>query len=135
MHFNRIGIPISVCFSTILNDTKGIKESSKRPDQHDHCYTRLVEPVMVSNPVENNYQKSNSPTKSCKSFTLSRRENSSSNLKLVTETVAMASIRQSISSKGISKRAFDLISNAQKTGSQSNYESAPRKWVSWRKWN
>ena len=52
-------IPISVYFSTILNDRKEIKEISKRPDQHDHCYVRLAEPVIVSNPVENGYQKSN----------------------------------------------------------------------------
>ena len=43
----------------------------------------------------------------------------------------MASIRQSLSSKKISKRAIDLISNAQRTGSQSNYESVWRKWVGW----
>ena len=35
----------------------------------------------------------------------------------------------SLSSKGISKRAIDLISNARRTGSQSNFESAWRKWV------
>ena len=44
-------IPISVCFSTILNDGEGIKESSKTQDQHDHCYVRLAEPVMAFNPV------------------------------------------------------------------------------------
>ena len=43
----------------------------------------------------------------------------------------MASIRQSLSSKVISKRAMDLISTARRTSSQSNYESAWRKWVGW----
>ena len=51
-------IRISVWFSTILNDKKNIKESWKRPDQHDHCYAHLAEPVTVSSPVENDYQKS-----------------------------------------------------------------------------
>ena len=124
-------IPISVCFSTILNDRKGIKESSKRPDQHDHCYTCLAEPVMVSNPVENDYQKSNSLTKSSKILAPSRRENSSSNTKLITETGDMASIRQSLSSKGISERAINLISSDRRIGSQSNYESPWRRWVIW----
>ena len=86
-------IPISVCFSTTLNDRKGIKESSKRPYQHDYYYTHLAEPVIVSNPVENDYEISNSLTKSFKSFTQSRRQNSSSNPKLVTENGGMASIR------------------------------------------
>ena len=120
-------IPISVCFFTILNDTKGIKKSSKRPNQHDHCYTCLVEPVIVSNPVENDYQKSNSLTKSSKSFTKSRRENLFSNSKLVTENGGMAKISQSLFSKEIPERAIDLISIVRRTGSQSNYESALEK--------
>ena len=48
---------------------------------------------MVSNPVENDYQKSNFLIKSSNSFSKSRRENSSYNSELVTETVGMASIR------------------------------------------
>ena len=124
-------IPISVCFFTILNDTKGIKKSLKIPNQHDHCYTFLVEPVIVSNPAENDYQKSNSLTKSSKSFTQSRRENSSYNSKLVTETGGMAKTRQSLFSKWIPERAIDLILIARRTGSQSNCESAWRKWISW----
>ena len=48
---------------------------------------------MVANLVENDYQESNSLNKSFKNFTQSRRENSSSNSKLVTETGGMASIR------------------------------------------
>ena len=127
----ELEIPISVCFSTILNDRKGIKESSKRPDQHDHCYACLAEPVMVSNPVENDYQKSNSLTKSSKILAPSRRENSSANTKLITETGDMASIRQSLSSKGISERAINLISSDRRIGSQSNYELPWRRWVIW----
>ena len=60
------------------------KESSKR---HDHGYACLAEPVMVSNPLENDYEKSNSLTRSSKSFTHSKRQNSSSNSELVTELV------------------------------------------------
>ena len=56
---------------------------------------------MVSNSVENDYQKSNSVTKLSKTFTKSSRENSSSNSKLITETGGMASIKQSFSSKGM----------------------------------
>ena len=67
---------------------------------------------MAANLVENDYQESNSLNKSFKNFTQTRRENSSSNSKLVIETGGMASIRQSLSSKGISERAVDLISNA-----------------------
>ena len=93
--------------------------------------TCLAEPVIVSNPAENDYQKSNSYAKSSKSFAQSKRENLSSNSKLVTETGGMASIRQSLSSKVISKRAIDLISNARRTGSQSNYEPAWRKRIGW----
>ena len=48
---------------------------------------------MAANLVENDYQESNSLNKSFKNFTQSRRENSSSNSKLVTETGGMASIR------------------------------------------
>ena len=44
-----------------------------------------------------------------------------------TENGSMASIRQSLSSKVISKSAIDLILNAGRTGSQSNYESTWRK--------
>ena len=55
-------IPTAACSSTILNERKGIKESSKRADQQGYCYTRLAEPVMVSSPLENDYQKSNSLT-------------------------------------------------------------------------
>ena len=62
-----LGVPISVCIFIILNDRKSIKESSKRPDQHDYCYTCLTEPVMTSSSVEND--KSSSLTKSFKSFT------------------------------------------------------------------
>ena len=43
----------------------------------------------------------------------------------------MATIRQSLSSKEISEIAIHLTSNARRTGSQSNYELAWRKWVSW----
>ena len=50
-------IPISVCFSIFFNNRKGIKESSKRPGQNDHGYACLAKPVLVSNPVENDYQK------------------------------------------------------------------------------
>ena len=65
---------------------------------------------MVSNPVENDYQKSNSLTKSSKGFSQSRREDSPSNSKLVTETGGMASIRQSLSSKVISERELSTES-------------------------
>ena len=85
------------------------KESSKR---HDHGYACLAEPVMVSNPVENDYEKSNSLTRASKSFTQSKRQNSSSNSELVTETGGMASIRQNLSSKRISESAIHLVSNA-----------------------
>ena len=112
----RLEISISVCFTTIINDRKGIKKSSKRPDQHDHCYVRLAGPVIVTNPVEDGYWKSNSLTKSSKGFTQSRRENSSSNSELVTETGSIARVRQNISSKGIYKGAIDHISNAQRIG-------------------
>ena len=47
---------------------------------------------MAANLVENDYQESISLNKSFKNFTQTRRENSSSNSKLVTET-GMASIR------------------------------------------
>ena len=128
-----IGLEIttSVCFTTILNCRKCITESSDRPDQHDRCYACLAELVIVSNPTENDYQKSNSLTKSSKSLTRFRRENSSSNSELVTETGGMASIRQNLSSKGLSEISIGLISDARRTGSQSNYESAWRKWFSW----
>ena len=43
----------------------------------------------------------------------------------------MASIRQSLSSKGISERAINLISNDRRIGSQSNYKSPWRRWISW----
>ena len=76
---------------------------------------------MVSNSVENDCQKSNSITKLSKTFTKSRRENLTSNSKLVTETGGMVSIKQSFSSKGISERAINLISSTRRTGSQSNY--------------
>ena len=122
--------------------------------------------------MENDYQKSNSFTKPFKSFTHSRRENSSSSTKLVTETGGIASIRggsraaatsrmerfviivngflpltiitkcsildvaaaldpllsikQSLSSKGITERAIDLNLNARRTVSQTKYESAGR---------
>ena len=121
----RLEISISVCFSTILNDRKSMII------EHDHCYTCLAKPVMVFNSVKNDYQKSNSFTKSSKSFTHSRRENSSSNSKLITDTGAMASIRQSLSSKGILERSITFFSGVQRKGSQSNYESTWRKWVSW----
>ena len=62
-------IPTSVCFPIILDDRKAIKESSKRPEQHDHCYSHLAQPATVSNPVGNYYQKSNSISNSSKSFT------------------------------------------------------------------
>ena len=45
--------------------------------------------------------------------------------------ILVAWLDQEKSSKGISERAIDLISNARRTGSQSNYESAWRKWGSW----
>ena len=41
----------------------------------------------------------------------------------------MASIRQHLSSKGISGTAISVISNAQRTGLQSNYELYWRKYV------
>ena len=43
----------------------------------------------------------------------------------------MASIRKNLSSKEISEKAIDLISNTRRTASQSNYESAWGNWVSW----
>ena len=47
---------------------------------------------MVSDPVENDYQKFNSFTRLSKRFAKARKENSSSNSKRVTETGGTASI-------------------------------------------
>ena len=89
-----------------------------RKVQKDQTNMIIVTPAWQSQSwypilLKKDYQKSNSLTKSSKRFTQSRREDSSSNSKLVTETGGMASIRQSLSSKGISERAIDLISNAE----------------------
>ena len=43
----------------------------------------------------------------------------------------MAGVRKNLSSEGISERAIDLISNSRRQGSQSIYESAWQKWISW----
>ena len=101
-------ILISLWFTIILNDRKGIKKSSKRPNQHDDWHARLTEPVIVSNSAENDCQKPNSLTKSSKSFTQSRRKHSSFNSELVTETNDMAGVRPNLSSKEILERAIDL---------------------------
>ena len=52
-------------------------------------------------------------------------------VKFITETCGMANIRKNLSSKEISEKAIDLISNTRRTASQSNYESAWGNWVSW----
>ena len=67
---------------------------------------------MAANLVENDYQESNSLNKSFKNFTQSRRENSSSNSKLVTETGGMASIRGGSRTAATSKmERFAIIVN------------------------
>ena len=113
-------IPINAYFSTILNDRKSVKESLKRPDQQDHCYSCWK--LFIKNPflIPNHPKVLLSPEG--KTHPLIQ------NLSL--RLVALL-VSSSLSSKGISKRAIDLISNAQRTGSQSNYKSAWRNWVGW----
>ena len=43
----------------------------------------------------------------------------------------MTGVSKNLSSEGISERPIDLISNSRRQGSQSNYESAWQKWISW----
>ena len=61
-HSNRCitsGLEESVllCFPTIFPNRFSVKKSSERPDQIDHCYARLAEPILVLDFVENgNFQ-------------------------------------------------------------------------------
>ena len=88
-------IPISVCFPTILTDRKGIELKTTRP-----TWSLLHPPGRASYGIQ-----------FCWKW-LSKiqffYENSSSNSKRVTETGGMASIRLSLSSRGISGNAIDL---------------------------
>ena len=58
-----LDILISLRFSSILNNRKSTKETSKRQEKHDHCYTWFAEPIMVSNLVKDESPKFNSFTK------------------------------------------------------------------------
>ena len=81
---------------------------------------------MVSNPIENDYQKIQLPYQIIQKFYSVQRRNSSSKSELAIETSGMASIRQNLSSKGMSERVIKLTSNARRTGPYTNYESAWR---------
>ena len=69
---------------------------------------------MVSDPVENDYQKIQLSYQIIQKFYSVQRGNSSSKSELAIETSGMASIRQNLSSKGMSERAIKLTSNAQR---------------------
>ena len=92
---------------------------------------RLAEPILVPNFVENGICRPIPFTQTSKDSFEPRRQNPSFSSELNFEVSGMAGVRKNLPSEGISERAIDLISNSRGQGSQSNYESAWRKWNSW----
>ena len=118
-------------FPPIFPNRSSVKKSSERPDQIDHCYARLAEPILVPDFVENGNCRPIPFTQTSKDSFEPRRQNPSFSSELNFEVSGMAGVRKNLPSEGISERAIDLISNSRRQGSQSIYESAWQKWISW----
>ena len=129
-HSNRCiasGLEESVllCFPPIFPNRSSVKKSSERPDQIDHCYARLAEPILVPDFVENGNCRPIPFTQTSKDSFEPRRQNPSFSSELNSEVSGMAGVRKNLSSEGISERAIDLISNSRRQGSQFSIMNRP----------
>ena len=112
-HSNRCiksGLEESVllCFPPIFPNRSSVKKSSERPDQIDHCYARLAEPILVPDFVENGNCRLIPFTQTSKDSFEPRRQNSSFSSEVKSEVSGMADVRKNLSSEGISERAIQI---------------------------
>ena len=121
-----------LCVPTFLSDFKSPKKGKhKQSLENDTYYTSLDNPTLV--PIRTEYvhtkptTSSNIPKSPCKST----RGMPSTDREIKSSTSGMDNLRNSLLEEGISKEASDLISNARREGTRTNYECAWKKWSKW----
>ena len=118
---NKLVSEVQLCFPSLLIDRQGVEESPSKPSLYDPNNSSVANSAMVSLCV------ANGSTKSC--VVASTKESSNKSVRGVSPTCSEQI--PAMETEGISQRAVSLTTNSRRTGSNSNYESAWRKWASW----
>ena len=128
---NKLVSEIQLCFPSLLIDRQGVKESPSRPSLYDPNNSSVANTAMVSLCVANGSTKPCVVASTKRSSNKSVRGVSPTCSKQIPAISGMDCFRKTLETEGISQRAVSLITNSRRTGSNSNYESAWRKWASW----
>ena len=128
---NKLVPGLKLCFPPVQSDRKGTSKGSEGTVKPNSNNTGLANSVLVPKTNGNGSCDSSSSSLVRKPFEQPKKGNSSIVRKPLLKTPGMESFRKKLSSEGISERASNLISNARRVGTRSNYESAWRKFDSW----
>ena len=128
---NKLVPGLKLCLPPVQSDRKGTSKGSEGTVKPNSNNTGLANSVLVPKTNGNGSCDSSSSSLVRKPFEQPKKGNSSIVRKPLLKTPGMESFRKKLSSEGISERASNLISNARRVGTRSNYESAWRKFNSW----
>ena len=123
---------IPLCFPSILSDRKSTCQGQARKSVHDIDNSTLANTTMVRTSLEDVNENSIDITSISGLATESTGADTSVGSQQYTKASGLEHFRENLESEGISKRAAMLISGFRRQGTLSNYESAWRKWSSWR---
>ena len=91
----------------------------------------MTNPVLVPSVTKALYSKPLVFTQSPRSVTRPKQGTSSPNNKRKPATPGMDSLRERLSSEGISKESVPIIANARRSGTITHYKSSLRNWHNW----
>ena len=109
----------------------GLREGLERSKLFNTNHPRLASATLVSQTTTDECGVSNVTLKVLKTPYKPFREPSSPDRKQYLDISGLVSFSENLETKGISKKASDLISSSRRPGTISHYESSLRKWVCW----
>ena len=107
------------------------RQSAGRGRQSHTDHTSLANPTLVPSTIRHVNSSTSAPSPDPQTSDQPGRGHTSSNTEQNSVSCHMACIRQSISTRGISDRAFKLILASWQPGTNAVYNSAWSKWSSW----
>ena len=131
MPFRSHGITYRLCFPTCLTDRSGFKESGNRSRKLDLNNTNMTGTVLVFTTPSNTSKKSCFSTKYAQSIDWFKLRKSYFSRKRKLTSPDMDSFLEKLSSQGLSKESISIITNAERKGTCTHYESSWRKWDIW----
>jgi len=127
----QLGKSVPLCIPTIFPNRKGFEKSRERKSKSTVNNSSLAITTLVSNSFRNVSKITTSITQTRESISKHPGIFSSSSNEQFNEVGSVVCFRENFSSEGISQKASELITNARRSGTISNYKSSWRKWAGW----